>query len=268
MQLYVFDDRKLTLDVVRRADQSGYETLVVTTDLAVYGLREWDRRHFKAPGQLKVRSKIDALCHPRWLVDVMIQQGVPKLENVIDFFPPEARDTRMATTFIPTLFVPNSTWKTIDELRKLWPRRLVLKGVLNVDDARSAVDHGCDGIVVSNHGARNLDSVVSPMEVLSAIAAAVGDRLTINVDSGFRRGSDIVKAMALGARAVMVSRAPLYGLAAGGEAGVARALYLLREEAHRVLGQIGCNSFAELGPDVLTCNPPRSAAGERNGGAE
>jgi (S)-mandelate dehydrogenase len=106
------------------------------------------------------------------------------------------------------------------------------------------------------------------MEVLSAIAAAVGDRLTIIVDSGFRRGSDIVKAMALGARAVMVGRAPLYGLAAGGEVGVARALYLLREEAHRVLGQIGCNSFAELGPDVLTCNPPRSAAGERNGGAE
>ena len=255
MQLYVFNDRELTLDVVRRADQSGYEALVVTTDLAVYGLREWDRRQFKAPGQLHLRSKIDAFWHPRWLVDVMIQQGVPKLENVVDFFPPEARDTRTATTFIPTLFVPNITWKTIDELRKLWPRRLVLKGILNVEDARRAVDHGCDGIVVSNHGARNLDSVVSPMEVLSAITTAVGDRLTIIVDSGFRRGSDVVKAIALGAKAVMVGRAPLYGLAAGGEAGVARALQLLQEETHRVLGQIGCNSFAELGPEFLRSDP-------------
>lgn len=252
MQLYVFDDRELTLDVVRRADQSGYEALVVTVDLAVYGLREWDRRHFKSPGQLKTRSKVDALLHPRWLYDVMIRQGVPKLENVIEFFPPEARDTRMATTFIPTLFVPNITWKTIAELRKLWPRQLVLKGILNAGDARRAADQGCDGIIVSNHGARNLDSVVSPMEVLSEIASSVGDRMTIIADSGFRRGSDIVKAMALGAKAIMVGRAPLYGLAAGGEAGVARALQLLQEETYRVLGQIGCSSFAELGPEILS----------------
>jgi (S)-mandelate dehydrogenase len=259
MQLYVFDNRELTLDVVRRADEAGYEALVVTTDMSVYGLREWDRRHFRAPGQLRLRSKLDALCHPRWLLDVMIPQGVPKLENVIDSFPPEARDTRAATTFIPTLFVPNITWATIDELRALWPRKLVLKGILNVGDARRAADHGCDGIVVSNHGARNLDSVISPMEVLAEIAAAVGDRLSVIVDSGFRRGSDIVKAMALGARAVMVGRAPLWGLAAGGEAGVARALHLLREETHRVLGQIGCNSVAELGPQFLKkCPPSRS----------
>lgn len=251
MQLYIFNDRELTLDVVRRADDAGYEALVVTADMAVYGLREWDRRHFKAPGQLKLRSKFDALCHPRWMLDVMISQGVPKLENVMDFFPPEARDTRTATTFIPTLFVPNFTWANIDALRKLWPRKLVLKGVLSVDDARQAADHGCDAIIVSNHGARNLDSVVSPVEVLPAIAAAVGDRLTIIVDSGIRRGSDVVKAMALGANAVMVGRAPLYGLAAGGEAGVVRALQLLQEETHRVLGQIGCRSFAELGPEFL-----------------
>lgn len=256
MQLYVFDDRELTLDVVRRADRSGYEALVVTVDLTVYGLREWDRRHFKAPGQLKLRSKIDALVHPNWLLDVMVPHGAPKLENVIDFFPPEARDTRMATTFIPTLFVPNVTWETIDELRELWPRKLVLKGILNVDDARRAADHGCDGIVISNHGARNLDSVVSPMDVLPEIATAVGERLTIVVDSGFRRGSDIVKAMALGAKAIMVGRAPLYGLAAGGEAGVTRALHLLQEETHRVLGQIGCNALAELGSEFLRYDPP------------
>lgn len=256
MQLYVFKDRELTLDVVRRADESGYEALVLTTDSTVYGLREWDRRHFKAPGQLKLRSKLDALRYPRWMLDVMIPHGVPKLENVIDFFPPEARDTRMATTFIPTLFVPNITWESVAELRELWPRKLLIKGILNAEDARRAANCGCDGIILTNHGARHLDSVVSPMEVLPEVAAAVGDRLTIVIDSGFRRGSDVVKAMALGANAVMVGRAPLWGLAAGGEAGVAHALHLLQEETDRVLGQIGCSSFAELGPQFLRREPP------------
>jgi len=157
----------------------------------------------------------------------------------------------MATTFIPTLFVPNIDWDSVAELRDLWPRKLLIKGILDVDDARRAANCGCDGIILTNHGARHLDSVVSPMEVLPEIAAAVGDRLTIVIDSGFRRGSDVVKAMALGANAVMVGRAPLWGLAAGGEAGVTHALHLLQEETHRVLGQIGCPSIAELGPHYL-----------------
>jgi (S)-mandelate dehydrogenase len=259
MQLYMFKDRALTLDVVRRADESGYEALVLTTDSYVYGLREWDRRHFKSPGQLKLRSKIDALMHPRWMLDVMIPHGVPKLENVVDFFPPNARDTRTATTFIPTLFVPDITWEHVDQLRKLWPRKLLIKGILNVEDAKRAANHGCDGVILTNHGARHLDSVISPMEVLPDVAAAVGDRLTIVIDSGFKRGSDIVKAMALGAHAVQVGRAPLWGVAAGGEAGVARALHLLQEETHRVLGQIGCKSFDHIGPQFLRRVPPHGA---------
>lgn len=255
MQLYVFKDRELTLDVVRRADESGYEALVLTTDANVYGLREWDRRHFKAPGQLKLTSTLDGIRHLRWFFNVMIPHGVPKLENVIDFFPPEARSTRAATTFIPTLLVPELTWQTIEELRELWPRKLLIKGILSAEDAIRAADHGCDGIILTNHGARHLDSVISPMEVLPEISAAVGDRLTIVIDSGFRRGSDIVKAMALGANAVMVGRAPIWGLAAGGEAGIARALSLLQEETDRVLGQIGCPSFADLGPQFLKSDP-------------
>lgn len=258
MQLYVFKDRELTLDIVRRADEAGYEALVLTTDSTVYGLREWDRRHFQSPGVLKLRSKLDALRYPRWLLNVMIPHGVPKLENVIDFFPPEARDTRTATTFIPTLFVPEITWESIDELRKLWPRKLLIKGILSAEDARRAAHHGCDGIILTNHGARHLDSVISPMEVLPEISAAVGDILTIIIDSGFRRGSDIVKAMAIGAHAVMVGRAPLWGLAAGGEAGVARALTLLQEETDRVLGQIGCPSFDDLGPQFVKIDPSYS----------
>jgi (S)-mandelate dehydrogenase len=251
MQLYQFKDKALTLDVVRRADEAGYEALVLTSDSYVYGLREWDRRHFKRPGVLTLRSKLDALCHPRWLFDALVPHGVPKLENVIEFFPPEARDTRTATTFIPTLFVSDVTWESVDELRKLWPRKLLIKGILSVEDARRAANHGCDGVILSNHGARHLDSVISPMDILPDVATTVGDRLTIVIDSGFRRGSDVVKAMALGANAVMVGRAPLWGLAAGGEAGVAHALKLLQEETHRVLGQIGCPSFDKLGPQFV-----------------
>ena len=259
MQLYIFKDRELTRDIVRRADESGYEALTLTTDSTVYGLREWDRRHFRAPGQLNLRSKLDALTYPRWMFDVMIPHGVPKLENVIDFFPPEARDTRMATTFIPTLFIPDITWDNVAELREMWPRKLLIKGILSAEDARKAANLGCDGVILTNHGGRHADHVVTPMEVLPEVSAAVGDRMTVVIDSGFRRGSDIVKAMALGAHAVMVGRAALYGLGAGGEAGVRRAIHLLSEETDRVLAQIGCPSFDRLGPQFLRRDAPAPA---------
>ena len=251
MQLYIFEDRELTLDIVRRAERAGYEALVITTDANVYGWREWDQRNFRAPGRLTLRCLAESLRHPRWLFDVLVPHGVPRLENVIDFFPPDARDTRGAVTHIPQLFGPTISWNHVAELRELWPRTLIVKGILDVGDARRAAEFGCDGIVVTNHGARHLDSSVSPMEVLPAIAEAVGDRLTIIVDSGFRRGSDVVKAIALGADAVMIGRAAIYGLAAGGEAGVRHAIGLLNSEIHRVLGQIGCNSLSEVGPEYL-----------------
>ncbi len=254
MQLYIFNDRELTLDIVRRAERAGYEALVLTTDANVYGWREWDQRNFRAPGRLTLRCLADLLRHPRWLFDVLVPHGVPLLENVIDFFPADARDSRGAVTHIPKLLAPTITWNQLAQLRDLWPRKLIVKGILDVGDARRAAELGCDGIVVTNHGARHLDSSVSPMEVLPAIAEAVGDRLTIIVDSGFRRGSDVVKAIALGADAVMIGRAALYGLAAGGEAGVGHAVGLLNSEIHRVLGQIGCNSLSEVGPEYLDRN--------------
>lgn len=175
-----------------------------------------DRRHFRAPGRLAWRSMADIAFHPRWLFDVLLPHGVPRLENVIDFFPPDARDTRSAVTHVPNLFVPTITWESVAELRRRWPRKLVVKGILNADDARRAADAGCDGIILSNHGGRHLDSCLSPMEVLPEIAAELREGLTIIIDSGFRRGSDVVKAMALGAHAVMIGRAALYGMAAGG----------------------------------------------------
>ena len=251
MQLYVFKDFDLTRDILKRADEAGYEALVFTIDTNIHGWREWDRRQFRAPGQLTRRGALEALRHPQWLLDVMIPHGAPRLENVVDFFPPDARDTRGAFVHVPGLFTPTITWKSVESLRELWPRKLLLKGVLSVDDAQLAADHGCDGIVVSNHGARHMDSCISPMQVLPEIVATVGNRMTVIIDGGFRRGADVVKAIALGADAVMVGRAALYGLGAGGEAGVCQALTLLQNEIHRALGQLGCNSLSELGPEYL-----------------
>jgi (S)-mandelate dehydrogenase len=136
-------------------------------------------------------------------------------------------------------------------MRQMWPGKLLVKGILSPEDAERAAALGCDGIVLSNHGGRQLDSCVAPLEVLPQVAAAAGGRLTLIIDSGFRRGTDVVKALALGAHAVMLGRATLYGLAAGGERGVERALAILVGETDRVLGQLGCTGVAQLGPGHL-----------------
>ena len=210
-----------------------------------------DRRNYRAPGRLSLRNLFDVALHPRWLFEVIAAGGVPRFENVIDFLPPEARTAAGGVTVFPGLFSPNLSWDDVARLRQAWPRKLILKGVLSVNDALRAAELGCDAIVVSNHGGRQLDSCVSPIEVLPGIRQAIGDRLTLIVDSGFRRGADVIKALALGADAVMIGRATLYGLAAGGEAGVRQALQLLVEESELVLGQLGCRTLAELGPHRL-----------------
>ncbi len=254
MQLYLFGDVALTENIIRRADESGYEVLVLTTDTNVFGWREWDRRHFRAPGKLKWGSTFELLKHPGWIFDVLIPHGFPRFENVIDFFPPESRDTRSAMTRLPDLFLPNITWDTVCKIREKWKHKLVIKGILNVEDARRAVEVGCDGIVLTNHGGRHLDSCISPIEVLPDVVDSVGKEMSIIIDSGFRRGGDIVKALALGADAVMLGRAVLYGLAAGGEAGAIKALDLIIAEINRVMGQIGCASLADLRPNNITGN--------------
>jgi (S)-mandelate dehydrogenase len=146
---------------------------------------------------------------------------------------------------------PSLSWADMERLRLRWKGQLILKGVLCVDDAKRAVDAGADAIVLSNHGGRQLDTTVSGIEVLPAISAAVGDQMSVLVDGGFRRGSDILKAIALGADGVMLGRAALYGLGAGGEEGVSHALGLLRLEMERVLTLLGCRSLDELGPHLI-----------------
>jgi (S)-mandelate dehydrogenase len=251
MQLYVMRDRSVAEDIMRRADAAGFEALVFTTDANVFGSREWDRRSYRAPGKPTLRVMLDTLRHPRWMRDVLIREGMPRFRNFESFLPPGGATAVGGSTLIPKLFAPSITWDDIAWIRRHWQRKLIIKGVLSVADAQRAANLGCDGIVLTNHGGRQLDSCVAPIQVLPEIVEAVGNRMTIIVDSGFRRGTDIVKALASGAHAVMIGRATLYGLAAGGERGVRVALDILLAELDRVLGQLGVRSIAELGPHLL-----------------
>jgi (S)-mandelate dehydrogenase len=251
MQLYVMHNRAIAEDIMRRADAAGYEALVFTTDANVFGSREWDRRNYRAPGKPNLHAMLDILRHPRWLYDIMCRDGMPRFRNLEFFLPRGAARAIGASTILPGMFSATITWDDIAWLRNFWPRKLLIKGVLSVSDAQRAADLGCDGIFLTNHGGRQLDSCVAPIEVLPEIAAAVGNRMTIIVDSGFRRGTDIVKALALGANAVGIARAVLYGLAAAGEPGADRALEILGTETDRVLGQLGCRSIAQLRPQLL-----------------
>jgi len=251
LQLYVLKERAIARDIVQRAGAAGYEALVFTTDANVFGNREWDRRSYRAPGRPTVRTALDMLRHPRWLWRTFVTPGMPRFRNLEGYLPPSATTALGGATVIPPLFEPTIQWDDITWIRQLWRGRLLIKGVLSVGDAERAAALGCDGIVLSNHGGRQLDYCVAPIEVLPDIRRAVGQRLTVLIDSGFRRGTDVVKALALGAQAVMIGRATLYGLAAGGEPGVDRALAMLTTEIDRVLGQLGCNSITELGPQLL-----------------
>ena len=251
MQLYVMKNRAIAEDIMTRAAAAGYEALVFTTDANVFGSREWDRRSYAAPGKPTLRARVDALRHPGWLRRVLIGKGIPRFRNIEGFLPPGAASAVGGSTVIPKLFEATITWDDITWIRRFWPRKLLLKGVLNVADAERAADLGCDGIVLTNHGGRQLDYCVAPLDVLPEIAAAVGKRLTLIIDGGFRRGTDVLKAVALGANAAMTGRATLYGLACDGERGVRRALEVLTTEMDRTMGQLGVNSVADLGPHSI-----------------
>jgi (S)-mandelate dehydrogenase len=249
MQLYVMKDRAIARDIMQRAAACGYEALVFTTDANVFGNREWDQRGYRSPGKPTLPTMFNTLRHPRWLASVMLRNGMPRFRNLESFLPPAAMTALGGSTVIPKLFDATLSWDDISWIRQLWRGKLVIKGVLTVADAERAASLGCDAIVVTNHGGRQLDSCVATMDVLPEIVAAVGGRLAVLLDSGVRRGTDIAKALALGAQAVMIGRPTLYGLAAGGEDGVERALSILSTELDRVLGQLGCNQVADLKPE-------------------
>ena len=247
-QLYLWENRELSYAVIDRAWQLGCEALFVTLDLPVQPNREYIQRNgFGTPFHLNARNTFDVLTHPRWLAGVlaryMLEGGIPTQANLPDRL--RAKVTKGAPP--GALFKQDDLdWDGLKQLRDRWPGKFVLKGVLHPEDAEKALSLGADGIVVSNHGGRALDCSISSLEVLPAIVSAVGGRLTVFLDSGVRRGSDIVKAVASGADAVLAGRAPLYGLAAFGEPGVARAIELLRAETVRTMAMLGARTFAEV----------------------
>jgi L-lactate dehydrogenase (cytochrome)/(S)-mandelate dehydrogenase len=263
-QLYMYADRALSRWIAERARTAGYEALIITVDSATFSNREYNLRNgFTIPITYSPKNIVDVVSHPRWLAGVwlryMLEGGLPLYEN----YPPEVKARIKAAPMGRAMKLNDAlNWDDIREMRKLWPRTLLIKGVLSPQDAAMAADCGVDGVVVSNHGGRVIDGAIAPIDALPAMLDAVGKRMTVIVDSGFRRGSDVVKAMALGAHAVLVGRATLYGVAAAGEAGGHRALTILREEIDRVMALIGCRSIAELNHALLAM-PATTNVGEK-----
>jgi len=263
-QLYLWPDRKLSHSIVERAKAAGYEALVVTVDGAVSGNREYNLRNgFTIPFKFSRRNVTDVLMHPRWLLEVLaryvLTTGMPRYEN----YPSEIKNRITARPMGRSMMKCDSLcFDDLKALRRIWPHKLLVKGILHPQDAISAADCGADGVIVSNHGGRNLDGIISPLEVLPEVVDAVGKRVAVLVDSGFRRGTDVVKALALGAHAVQLGRSTLYGVAAGGEEGARRALAIFREEIDRAMALIGCNSISELSPEFLHAPDFALRAGE------
>jgi (S)-mandelate dehydrogenase len=255
MQVYMYRTRDFVAKLADRAERAGVEALVVTTDSAIYGKREWDLRNYARPLKLDLRNTFDVLAHPRWMLDVLWPHGMPHFANLGDLLPPGQNSVSGAATALAKELDPSLSWDDIRWLRDRWPGRLIIKGLLHPDDAARAVSLGADGIVLSNHGGRQLDGAVSAMDVLPEVVEAVKGRLAIMLDGGFRRGSDIVKAMALGADAVLVGRATTWGLAAGGRQGADRAIEILMTEVDRVIALMGCSSVAALDPQYVQWMP-------------
>jgi L-lactate dehydrogenase (cytochrome) len=241
-QLYLWRDRDASAALVERARAAGYEALVLTVDTPVAGPRLRDVRNgFTIPPALSLRTMANAAVHPRWWVDLFT---TPPLE-----FASLRSWGGTVAELVDRVFEPAAVLTDVATLRASWPGALVVKGILDADDARAVVDAGADAVVVSNHGGRQLDRAPTPLEQLPGIVAAVGDRAEIYLDGGITDGADVVAAVAFGARACLVGRAYLYGLMAGGERGVQRAADILTREMTRTMQLLGVASVAELTPE-------------------
>ncbi|MSQ89181.1 MAG: alpha-hydroxy-acid oxidizing protein [Betaproteobacteria bacterium] len=248
LQAYLPADRERSVRFVARAAAAGFQALLVTIDVPVGANRENNLRSgFTLPLHVTPRVIADGLLHPRWLTGVLLRTlaatGVPRLENSAAHDRPSILAAQNADLRAGGATID---WAFMRWLREEWRLPLLIKGVLHEADAREAVACGLDGVVVSNHGGRQLDGAVAPVEVLPEIVAAAGGRLTVIADSGFRRGGDILKGLALGAQLVLCGRPLLYGAALGGEAGVAHALQLLKAEVDRDLALLGATGIADL----------------------
>ena len=253
-QLYMLKDRGIVQEILDRAREHGVTTLAFTIDLPVLGTRYRDIRNGMAGGLGpwgKLRSGVlDYLLHPRWAWDVGLRGGPHGFGNIARYVK-QSRNPREYLHWTGTQFDPSVTWHDIAWLRKIWPGKLVLKGVLDAADAKQAVAVGADGMIVSNHGGRQLDGVSSTAALLPRIADAVGSETTLLVDGGVRTGQDLVRALALGAKAALIGRPWVMALAAGGEAGLTRYLTLMKQDMRTALGLTGAINARDVGRGVL-----------------
>ncbi len=244
-QLYMWRDRDRSMALVERAAAAGFDTMLVTVDVPVAGARLRDTRNgMSIPPALTMRTVLDAVPHPRWWFDLLTTE--PLSFASLDRWP------GTVAQYLDTMFDPTVTFEDLAWVKSQWPNKLVVKGIQTLDDAKSVVDLGADGIVLSNHGGRQLDRAPVPFHLLPAVARELGDDTEIVLDTGIMSGADIVAAIALGARFTLVGRAYLYGLMAGGEAGVDRAIAILSEQVARTMRLLGVTCLQELTPRHVT----------------
>lgn len=254
-QVYVWADKDLVAEMLDRAFAARYSTIVITVDTAVLGRRERDvRRGFTLPPKIGLGTIVDGVLHPGWTLDFVRHESI-RFANVVGKSVGDGSDPVSLSDFVGRQFDPSLSWADIEWFRNGWDGRIVLKGIQTVTDALIAADHDVDAIALSNHGGRQLDGAPPAVELVGPVTDAVGDRLEVICDGGVRRGSDIVKAVALGAKACMAGRAYLYGLGAAGEQGVDHAIGLLRDGVRRTMALTGCTSIADVGRELVSRRP-------------
>ena len=250
MQIFIYRDRGFTRAFVERAAAAGYDALVLTTDNQLLGNRERDIRNgFSIPPRFGARDLAAMAGKLPWLT--RMSRELPRVTFANYVRPGESADIRDIAARMGALLDPGMSWRDIDWLRGIWKGPLLLKGILHPGEAAEAVKRGIDGLIVSNHGGRQLDGALATIEALPAIVAAVNGAIPVLLDGGVRRGADVVKALTLGATACLIARPQLCGLAVAGEAGVAHVLDILRREIHRVMGLMGASSIGDIGADQL-----------------
>lgn len=243
MQVFPYRDRAITASFIERARAAGYKALVLTIDNQVLGQRERDVRNgFTVPPRVTPRNVLDMMLHMRWVLRMALGPRI----TMANYTQPGLDNLLTIASRIASWLDPAADWSEVEWVRSRWDRPLLLKGVLHPEEGRRAVSAGVDGIIVSNHGGRQLDIVPSSIEALPAVVDAVAGRIPVLLDGGVRRGGDVVKALALGARACLIARPYLWGLAVAGEDGVARVLEILRTEIDRVMALGGWDRLADL----------------------
>lgn len=250
-QVYVHRDRELSREFVQRAKDANFDALCLTVDLPAHGNRERDlRTGMTLPPKLTAKSVLDVLLHPAWVYHYLTTDAI-ELANVAHKIREGSGEVSNLLQYVSKQFDPTVSWEDAEWMKNLWDGPFVIKGIMSVEDAKRAVDIGASAIVISNHGGRQLDTSPATIEMLPKIADAVGGQVELILDSGIRRGTHVLKALALGADACMVGRSYLYGLAAGGQPGVARALQLLRSEIELDMKLMGCRQLSDVTAECL-----------------